>query len=175
MNVAERGNTATHEVLHLFGLADRYNYWQRATGQRVDPATPFESIPTALPGTYDIQYFGNEWNNMMSTLGNQITQQQWGTVFNSRVESIEQTTFFGNSRNTYLNPVNPRKRPPTPLTVIDGKVVYYRLNANTGNYDIVPNNAQIGAYFNADTGVGNDFGNILWNIPRNQPVMQQPY
>lgn len=102
--------TYFHEILHLFGLDDRYNYTQRAysngqiLGNGLQNPLPggnnsfgVVSMPAGQVGETQATY--NPANNIMAGTGTNVTQNQWGVIFNSQqpVENNRQTTIFYSS------------------------------------------------------------------------------
>jgi hypothetical protein len=104
-------NTSIHEVMHLFGLSDRYNEFVKtlSSGDVINPAQLANlnwDISNALPGaqalslspSYDPQYFTNQTVNMMN-FGLRVTDVQWKCVFSNRNEAyLGASIIFHNSR-----------------------------------------------------------------------------
>ncbi len=129
VNSAALDFTPVHELLHNFGLADRYHYVQRVN--QLGATEDFKRVPALLDWSYDPQY--NPANNIMSPSASpEITDQQLGLIAKGANERsyMDPVVFLVNGDTGYERagaPLAPDKKTGrSSPSILNGRGYYNR-------------------------------------------------
>ena len=95
MNINDKGNTATHEFLHLLGLDDRYQFAQKAKGSSGEVPTADYKVLSMPRGQVNEPIGYEAQNNIMANAAtSNITDLQFDYIFKQKIEDNGMATIF---------------------------------------------------------------------------------